>query len=176
MTVFAGLAHRLLVDAARAHQEGYETLRWTDLAERAGDDATYRRVDRALRHLADEGLIEGVVTPSGWFEIRVTPRGFAKVRRELNRAHEVGTVVDDHGVVNAGNPALVTKFQALDQQIGERSRVLDQKLVSLSKEKAAKAKGTITPALAKAAQQTRDRLTAARGHLALAWHTLTTFP
>jgi hypothetical protein len=73
--VHPGLKHRLLVAAARAHHEGEPPCDWTDLTELADISASPRAINRALSHLAEDGLIEGVYTRSGWMHLRATARG-----------------------------------------------------------------------------------------------------
>src|SRR3712207_1086645 len=80
-----GLAHRLLVAAARAHHQGEPPLDWDSIAAAAGGDAPPKAVNRALAHLADEGLIEGVYTAAGWLSVRPTDRGIGRAGRAARR-------------------------------------------------------------------------------------------
>jgi hypothetical protein len=73
--IHPGLTRHLLVAAARARLQGEPPCDWTDLVERADICASSRAVNRALTHLAEEGLIEGVYTRSGWMYLHATARG-----------------------------------------------------------------------------------------------------
>ena len=73
--VYPGLTRHLLVAAARARREGEPPCDWTGLVERADISASPRAINRALTHLAEDGLIEGVYTRSGWMHLHATARG-----------------------------------------------------------------------------------------------------
>lgn len=83
--IHPGLKRRLLIAAARAQREGLAPCDWTDLAELAQVSASPAAINRALRHLAEDGLIEGVCTRSGWLNVRATGRGVRHAGRAAYR-------------------------------------------------------------------------------------------
>jgi hypothetical protein len=83
--VHPGLTHRLLVATARGHHQGTLPCDWTDLAEQADITASPRAINRALSHLAEDGLIEGVYTSSGWMHLQATARGVRRAGRAARK-------------------------------------------------------------------------------------------
>ena len=163
--VYPGLTHRLLVAAARAHHNGETPCDWQDLLRATGTDASTGAVNRALAHLAEEGLIEGVHTPAGWLNVRPTPRGVGRAGRAARRpvALPTTTTLDsDEGV-------------ASDSASEQRSGALIHARTAAAHELRSLA-GAAGEAGQRIGHAVSPRLTAVRTGVAQAWHTFTTPP
>src|SRR5215212_8804767 len=103
-----GLAHRLLVAAARAHYQDGGALDWPELAHEAAVAASPKAIGRALASLAEDGLIEGVFTPAGWLDIRPTARGLGRAGRSARRPAPAIAPAVRESPLAAATPAAAT--------------------------------------------------------------------
>ena len=159
VAVHPGLAHRLLVAAARAHYLGSTPCDWQDLAASTDISASPRAIHRALTHLAEDGLIEGICTPAGWLSIRPTGRGMGRAGRAARR----GVVMDTSGTAGladgriAATPSLADRVRETAGEAGRELHLVGEFL---------SARG----------QRIAPRLSTLRANVAQAWHTFTTLP
>ena len=158
-----GLAHRLLVAASRAHYDGQTTLDWQDLAALAGVGASSRAVHRALTHLADEGLIEGVCTPAGWLAVRPTARGLGRAGRAARRPLSTAPAAweSDQDATQAGEPQAEPVIARARANVGDSLR---------------RAGALTGEARERLSQSLSPRLATVRTTMVQAWHTFTTLP
>jgi len=165
-----GLGHRLLVAAVRAHYQGDAALDWQQLADDAAVAASPKAINRALAALADDGLIEGVYTPTGWLAIHPTVRGLGRAGRAARLpAPATAPAVQEAPV--AATPVVAPLVPEEDPtpplEHVARERVAD----GISRARAAAAEtrdrvaGVVSP-----------RLASVRTTVVQAWHTLTTLP
>ena len=158
-----GLAHRLLVAASRAHYDGETPIDWHDLAVVAGAQTSDKAIQRALAHLADQGLIEGVCTPAGWLGVRPTARGLGRAGRAARRP--VASIPSSEEPA----AALTEADEAAPEPIVARARA--QAGDSLRRA------GTLTAeARERLSQSVSPRLATVRTTMVQAWHTFTTLP
>jgi hypothetical protein len=160
--IHPGLSHRLLVAVARTHYDGDPPLDAQHLTVVAGR-ASAKSINRAVDHLANAGLIEGVNTPAGWMAIRPTARGLSRAGRAARRPVAIVLPSSDHVT-----PLTEAQSEAAEP-ITDRARVLaDQSLrraVALSVAAQERLSRSISP-----------RLTSVRTTMVQAWHTFTTLP
>lgn len=109
-----GLARRLLLAAARAHYQGAMPPSGDALADAAGVAAPGRAVDRALARLAEDGLIEGVVTADGWYQIRLTARGLRRAGAPERVLRATANSVSGHPPAHRSTSAVQTDAPATD--------------------------------------------------------------
>lgn len=176
MAIFTSLSRRLLIEAARGRYEGLPPTDWDGLAEAAGVRASSRRVNRALHHLADTGLIEGVRTPDGWLEVRATTRGIKSAGRAARKPRPTPPVPALASLppaaalpvlpAPAADPS-APRLAAIPSSSSAASRLRDGYLAADAR--AAAGVGRLRRSLP-------PRVASLRGQLAGAWHTLTTFP
>jgi hypothetical protein len=158
-----GLTHRLLVAASRAHYDGETPIDWADLAAIAGDGASDRAVNRALAHLAEEGLVEGVCTPAGWLAVRPTARGLGRAGRAARRP-----LVSTPRTSALALPPTETDA-APAEPIVARARAQVGDSLRRAGTLAAEARDRLSHALS-------PRLATVRTTMVQAWHTFTTLP
>ena len=163
--VYPGLTHRLLVAAARAHYQGETPCDWQDLLRASGSDASSGAVNRALNHLAEDGLIEGVHTPAGWLNVRPTPRGIGRAGGAARRpvVPSAATALDSDDVA--------TSVGVSEQRPGallHARTAAAHELRSLA--------GAAGGAGQRISHAVSPRLNAVRTGVAQAWHTFTTLP
>ncbi len=156
VAVHPGLAHRLLVAAARAHYLGVTPCDWQDLAAGIETSASPRAIQRALAHLAEDGLIEGICTPAGWLSVRPTPRGLGRAGRAVAAAVAAST----HAPVDGHIATSHTLADRVRETADEANRELH----------------LVGGYLAARKQDISPRLGSLRSTVAQAWHTLTTLP
>lgn len=157
----SSLSHRLLVAISRAHLAGDPPPDWQECAAAASVAARQAAISGALAHLANEGLIEGLSTPEGWFALRPTARGLARAGRDARP--QVGDGGDEAA---AATPAHVyrstgERVTATVEEVSVEVRTLSQ----YARNGWQRARQAMTP-----------RLTAMRATMANTWHMFTTFP
>ena len=92
VSLHTNLSRRLLVVIADAHATGMPPPDWSDCAVAIGVRASPRSIDRTLSHLAETGLIEGVMTDDGWVSLRPTSRGLAQAGKRFRPVQPDGGV------------------------------------------------------------------------------------
>jgi hypothetical protein len=184
VNLLSGLGHRLLVAAARAHYAAADPCDWDELARATGTTASPDAINRALAHLADDGLVEAVHTPSGWLNVCVTAQGLRRAGRAGRQIAPVPAIamLSPAAATALGSPALADGEQAgadaLDDQPGMHP-LLQPTLDTVTRWSSVAAR-TTEATLRRGGERTRGVLTprvaAFRTSVAEAWHVFTTFP
>ncbi|MGE0543794.1 MAG: hypothetical protein AB7R89_26820 [Dehalococcoidia bacterium] len=153
------LPRKLLIVIGSAHTAGASPPDWSDCAVVTDVRASPRSVNRALSHLAEAGLIEGVMTEDGWISLRPTPRGLAQAGKHLRPYHPGANIT--------ALPASVAKRSAAER-------------FSATVDEVSREFRTISLYTGATWLRTREamspRLTAVRATVAETWHMFTTFP
>jgi hypothetical protein len=156
----SSLSHRLLVAISRAHLAGDPPPDWQECAAAASVSARQATISRALACLANEGLIEGLLTSEGWFMLRPTARGLARAGR------------DAHPSSDGGRAAAATAATHVYRSPAER--------VTVTVEEVSAEMRTLSEYARIGWQRAREamtpRLIAMRTTMINTWHMFTTFP
>jgi hypothetical protein len=153
------LSRSLLVVIAGAHTTGMSPPDWSDCAAAIGVRTSPRSIERSLSHLAEAGLIEGVMTDDGWAALRPTNRGLAQAGRHIQPPQPNG----DHTAVLApvSTRSTAERFTATVDEVSREVRAISQ-YTSITWLRTRRA---MTP-----------RLTAVRASVANTWNMFTSFP
>ena len=152
----------------RAHHQGLTPLDWDELAATHNIAASPQAVNRALAHLADDGYIEGISTPSGWLDLCPTARGIAHAGRAGRRLPP--------SAVPAPPPSAVIHAGVPDATAHAPMAAPTVKLPLSGRETARKVLVSLSAADGRVARAVSPRLLAARTQMAHAWHIFTSFP
>jgi len=155
-----GLSHKLLVAAARAHFADEPPLDWAALAESAAVTASPDSINHALSRLANEGLIDGLCAPSGWYQVRPSARGLSRAGNAAFRPLVAATPTT--GVARPSHtPALAERTSATLVQLRSELRTVGSVGVT---------------AWQRSARAVSPRLSALRTTMAETWRMFTSFP
>lgn len=154
-----GLQQRLLIAIGNAHIAGGLPPDWADCAAVAGVSAAPRSINRAISHLAEAGLVEGIMTEDGWMSLRPTPNGLARARIRVR-----------HDRIDGAEPPplTVTTHRTNAERITATADEVSEEFRTISRYAGAtwlRTRDAVAP-----------RLTAMRASMADTWHMFTTFP
>jgi len=158
----SSLPHRLLVAVSRAHLAGGPPLDWQECATVATVSARQANITHALFQLANDGLIEAVLTPDGWTSLKPTARGLSRAGRAARPEFHDGDT--------PGHPARPVPYvyRSGSERVSATIEEISAELGTLSRYAAV--------AWLRTRQATTPRLTAMRTSMTNAWHIFTTFP
>jgi hypothetical protein len=159
VSLHTNLTQRLLVVIAGAHAAGMSPPDWSDCAAAIGVRTSQRSIDRALSHLAEAGLIEGVMTDDGWASLRPTNRGLAQAGRHIRPDQPSGDLADWAAPVST--PSTAARFTAAIDEVSREVRVISQ----YTSTRWLRTRKAMSP-----------RLTAVRATVANTWNMFTSFP
>lgn len=159
VSLHTNLSRRLLAVIAGAHADRMPPPDWSDCAAAIGVKASPRSIDRALSHLAEAGLIEGVMTNDGWVSLRPTSRGLARAGKRFRPDQPDGGFT----VLPAPVSTLSTaeRFTATVDEVSREVRAISQYTSATW----LRTREVMTP-----------RLTAVRATVANTWNMFTSFP
>lgn len=159
VSLHTNLSHRLLIVIAGAHAAGMAPPDWTDCAAAIGVRASPRSIDRTLSHLAEAGLIEGVVTDDGWASLRPTNRGLAQAGKRFRTAQPDGDL--SILAAPASTRSTAERFTATVDEVSREVRTISQ---------------YTTTTWLRTREAMTLRLTAVRTSVANTWNMFTSFP
>jgi hypothetical protein len=159
VSLHPNLSRKLLVVIADAHATGMSPPDWSDCAAAIGVKASPRSIDRALLHLAEAGLIEGVMTDDGWVSLRPTTRGLAQAGKRFRSDQPVS----DLSILpaSASSRSTAERFTATVDEVSREVRIISQYTGATW----LRTREAMTP-----------RLTAVRATVANTWNMFTSFP
>jgi len=159
VSLHTNLSRKLLAVIAEAHATGMVPPDWSDCAAAIGVRASPRSIDRTLSHLAEAGLIEGVVTDDGWASLRPTSRGLAQAGKRFRPDQPDGGLTDLFGPMPAHSTA--ERFTATVDEVSREVRMISRYTSATW----LRTRAAVTP-----------RLTAVRATVANTWNMFTSFP
>jgi hypothetical protein len=154
-----GLQQRLLIAIGNAHVAGGFPPDWEDCAAVAGVSAPARSINRAISHLAEAGLVEGIMTEDGWMSLRPTPSGLARAGIRMQRDPFDG--VQPPPLAATAHRTNAERLTATADEVSEEFRAISRYAGATW----LRTRDAVAP-----------RLTAMRASMADTWHMFTTFP
>ncbi|MGH2588865.1 MAG: hypothetical protein ACRDJE_28405, partial [Dehalococcoidia bacterium] len=134
---------------------------WATLAQSAAVSASPDAINRALSRLANEGLIDGLCTPTGWYQVRPSARGLSRAGNAARRP-----------AVAAATPAPDADQRSRGARLTER---VSASWVQLQAELRIVRAASVT-AWQRSTRAVSPRLSALRTTMAETWRMFTSFP